>query len=808
MAGRTLGSAHAGTRRRSAFLITIQVRPLTQRSPDLIAAKLTDRRKYELPRLKADRRADVVGDRVFLTSEGRHFIVQSPAAPKLIGLLDGTRSIPEIAETLSSEFSLPEILKAIGRFADFGHLVEGPPGPDQAETAWWDRVADGFQQAKASINEGVVTLYPVGPASEIAVNRLGDDLAQGGVTFVIGDTTDRVANSAQGAKGLGVVLVDDYLDPVLAQLNEGFLVSGRSWVIARLVGSEIWLGPLFEPGVTGCWSCMAQRLSANRQVERFVNNANQSEWAPASVPTMIHSSLGIGIAMVATEILRILAQGTSTALSGTLVTTDLLNFDSRTHKLVRQPQCAACGDPLIVTVPKAITLTCQPKVYQDDGGHRVRKPGETIAALEHHVSPLLGAITNLQRLTAPGDEISHAYIAGHNFAMFSASTYLLRRNIRGLSGGKGRTDTQAKASAMCEAIERYSGVWRGDEPVVRSSFKQLGDAAVHPMELLRFSETQYQNRAEWNSHQSGGLHVVPEPFDPERQIDWSQVWSISTDQARFVPSAYCYFGNPDGAHNAFCYSDSNGNAAGNTLEEAILQGMLELVERDAVAIWWYNRLRVPGVNLSSLNDPYVGLLQEYYASMGRSLWVLDITTDLGIPAFAAISHKIGSPAEDIIMGFGAHVDPHLAAMRALTECNQFLPMLSFQDSSGNTVYEIDDPETLGWWSSARMDNEVYLQADPDKSQVDVSSKESLASDDISKEVMACVERLGQAGMEVMVLDQSRPDLGLKVAKVMAPGMRHFWRRLGPGRLYDVPVSMGYLQEPIEESKLNPKSVFF
>jgi hypothetical protein len=61
---------------------------------------------------------------------------------------------------------------------------------------------------------------------------------------------------------------------------------------------------------------------------------------------------------------------------------------------------------------------------------------------------------------------------------------------------------------------------------------------------------------------------------------------------------------------------------------------------------------------------------------------------------------------------------------------------------------------------------------------------------------------------VLVVDQSRPDVELRVAKVMAPGLRHFWRRLGPGRLFDLPVAMGHLDKPREFDELNPRSVFF
>jgi ribosomal protein S12 methylthiotransferase accessory factor len=63
--------------------------------------------------------------------------------------------------------------------------------------------------------------------------------------------------------------------------------------------------------------------------------------------------------------------------------------------------------------------------------------------------------------------------------------------------------------------------------------------------------------------------------------------------------------------------------------------------------------------------------------------------------------------------------------------------------------------------------------------------------------------LERRGLELIVLDQTRPDIGLPVVKAVVPGLRHFWPRLGPGRLYDVPVELGWLTAPLDEDELNP-----
>lgn len=88
---------------------------------------------------------------------------------------------------------------------------------------------------------------------------------------------------------------------------------------------------------------------------------------------------------------------------------------------------------------------------------------------------------------------------------------------------------------------------------------------------------------------------------------------------------------PSPPEEQFCHLAPNGHAAGNCLEEAILQGLLELVERDAVGIWWYNRVPRSEVALETFEQPYFLELAAHYRDLGYHLWVLDVTNDVGIP---------------------------------------------------------------------------------------------------------------------------------------------------------------------------------
>ncbi|WXD01296.1 YcaO-like family protein [Bradyrhizobium sp. 27S5] len=76
-------------------------------------------------------------------------------------------------------------------------------------------------------------------------------------------------------------------------------------------------------------------------------------------------------------------------------------------------------------------------------------------------------------------------------------------------------------------------------------------------------------------------------------------------------------------------------------------------------------------------------------------------------------------------------------------------------------------------------------------------------DNTRAQVDACVDIAARAGLDFLVLDQTRPDVEVPVVRVIVPGMRHFYRRFAPGRLYDVPVNLGLRDRPSLESGLTP-----
>jgi ribosomal protein S12 methylthiotransferase accessory factor len=290
-------------------------------------------------------------------------------------------------------------------------------------------------------------------------------------------------------------------------------------------------------------------------------------------------------------------------------------------------------------------------------------------------------------------------------------------------------------------------------------------------------------------------------------VSWTALWSLTHETERLLPTAYCYYGHPE-FRDGWCIPDSNGCASGNTLEEAILQGYLELVERDAVALWWYNRIRRPAVDVDSFGISYLREVREHYKRIGRDLWVIDISSDFDVTTLACVSTRTSGPTQDLLVGFGAHLDPKVALLRAVTEVNQFLPSVSYQRPDGSTIYLFGDDLATQWWRTARLEDLDYLTPHPDLPPRRASDLVDRSKDDLADDVRLCVEQARTRGLEVLVLDQTRPDIGLRVARVVMPGLCHFWRRLGPKRLYEVPVSQGWLSASLAPERLNPWTIFF
>jgi ribosomal protein S12 methylthiotransferase accessory factor len=746
---------------------------------------------FNRPRFKPHLHVETIpGEGVFLLSEVAQTVLQGRLYEQVAPLLDG-RPVKDICSSLRGRASPAQVYYTLGQMEKKGYLTEGDDLLPAGEAALW--AIQGVEPALAArrLAETAVALTAVGGVEVEPFRALLQAL--------------HVSLAEPGE--LGVVLTDNYLRQQLQDCNRKALETGRPWLLVKPVGCQVWIGPLFRPGHTGCWECLAQRIRANYPVAGYLDGKNGHAGALPLAPGRSPATLAAAWGLAATAVSTWVARGELPALEGKLQTLDLLSWRLQSHALVRQPHCPACGQPAPPPdrpLPPLV-LSSRARSFTDDGGHRAASPQETLDRYGHHVSPVCGAVSELERSGPAGDGVIHVYVSGHNIARRPRSWARLQSDLRSSSSGKGTTDLQARASALCEALERYSGVFRGDEPRRTARLRDLGETGLHPNDCMRFSERQYRERAAWNAGESS-YHVVPDPFDPGAEIEWSPAWSLTRGGVRYLPTALCYFNYPHAPGRDYCVGCSNGNAAGNTLEEAILQGFLELVERDGVALWWYNRVRRPAVAIDSFREPYLDRLRTYLRAHRRDLWVLDVTTDLNVPVFVALSHRTDGAAEQIMFGFGAHLDPRIALLRAVTELNQFLGHLLHAPDDEPPGAHLTDAETVHWLRAATLAEHPYLlpRDGPPRTAADYPR---MWTDDLRDDVLACQGLVERHGLEMLVLDQTRPEIGMPVVKVVVPGLRHFWARFAPGRLYDVPVRLGWLPQPLREEQLNPIPMF-
>jgi ribosomal protein S12 methylthiotransferase accessory factor len=718
-------------------------------------------------------------DVVCLYSEHRKFFLHGQLYSALAITIGTGKRFGRIVRELSQKFPADKIGEAVTRLVERRYLVRKTSSSAGAVAAYWANLGLAPDVAEQNLRKCRVRIQSINVKG---AKELGAALRKLGVRVV------------KGSADLTVTIVNDYFEGQLATVNRKHLSDHSAWLLIQPSGIFPLVGPVFRPSQSGCWTCLADRMKRNREVKAMLERKQARR---VVVSPLAQDTLGqIGIEFAALEVAKAIATDFRTDLRDHILSFDLLGSAIAKHYVAARPQCPSCGqkklrDPRRAPVP--ITLAAGSNLVETSGGFRTVPSRATVARFRKHVSPLTGVVSRLERINADLP-LNTNYYATHNFSAPAETVDELREGLSGGSFGKGSTAEQGEASALMEAIERYSGIFQGDEIRVTRRFTDFAPgAAVSPNDVLLFSETQYR----------GGLapimghDVTPTapPFDPSAKIEWSPVWSLRDECFKYLPTSLLYFFHTGGSAAGYIHADSNGCAAGNTIEEAIVQGFLELVERDSYAIWWYNRLQRSELDLNRFDDPYVRDLKAQLANTGRRLWVLDITSDLGIPSFVALSHAVQNGHDFVEYGSGAHFDPRIALLRALTEVNQFL-------SIGLMGARNAAPSSREGATPFYLRDHTYLTpnghspARPDRSS-------NFGGLDKREQVMACMKLAKGHGLDFLVLDQTRPDIEVPVVRVIVPGLRHFYRRFAPGRLYDVPIKLKLRDRPLSENELNP-----
>lgn len=331
--------------------------------------------------------------------------------------------------------------------------------------------------------------------------------------------------------------------------------------------------------------------------------------------------------------------------------------------------------------------------------------------------------------------------------------------------GKGLSEDQCLISATLEFIERFCARALGDETLIKASYHDVEDHARDPVEFILPVDTCYS---------------------PDLPIDWMWGCSLTREEPVMVPAnlVFCPY-VADTPEEQISSSDSNGLAAGNCIEEAILHGLLEVIERDARVIMEYNRLVMPDVSSDpSGNDPVSEVL-KVLDRIGIQCWIKDITSDLPIPSFGVLLRGVYEGKETFSHASGTHLDPEVALVRALTEAIQGYPRCANYDT---------------WLSSGPID---YLH-EPFGEAARARPDGGFECDDLKQAIENCVDVLRGCGAEVIVVDLSRPEMKFPVVRVCVTNLQPIILPYAPRfstRLFEVPVLMGYRDRALRPEEI-------
>jgi bacteriocin biosynthesis cyclodehydratase domain-containing protein len=502
-------------------------------------------------------------DVVCLYSEDRKFFLRGELYCALASRIGAGERRGDIARALSRDFPTEKIDEAFKRLFDRRFVVAARTArtADGAAAAYWTSLGLRLETVAENLRKVRVQILSMGGPGE---RELEAALREFGVGVI-----DRAAE-------LTIVLVDDYLDDRLAEFNSRQLMQKQDWLLVQPAGIVPLIGPIFNPRKSACWTCLADRMKRSRQIREFLDRKQARRVAASPLGEAVLAESAIGLA--ALEIGKAIASGFRTDLHQHIVSLDLLGSTIARHYVAVQPQCPSCGsiqlrDPARAPLP--IRLRTGGKRFITSSGYRAIPPGETLGRFRKHVSPLTGVVSRLERIKRE-QPLDLSFIARHSFSPRAETVDALQAGLNGESYGKGSTAEQGEASALMKAIERYSGIFRGDEIRTTRRFTDFAAGeAVAPNDVWLLNDTQYE-------HVTDGASAPPR-FDPSSEMEWSPVWSLRDERFRYLPTGLLYFFH-EGSGSLATAADSNGCAAGNTFEEAIIEGFLKLVERDACAI--------------------------------------------------------------------------------------------------------------------------------------------------------------------------------------------------------------------------------
>jgi ribosomal protein S12 methylthiotransferase accessory factor len=428
---------------------------------------------------------------------------------------------------------------------------------------------------------------------------------------------------------------------------------------------------------------------------------------------------------------------------------------------------------------------------------------ESLARLRTLVSPYCGLVRGYSDLSCDPDDARLVRV-GCRLADLEP---LIGFTTDFRAGGSAPNRDEALAAALGEVAERYSASWL-PEGLPLATARELGGSAVDPGRFALFHPRQ---------------HVRPgfpfKAFTADTRVRWTPGVALPSNDPAHLPAQLVYLrwrSPEDTGEEPIGYSTSNGTACGATFEEAVLSGLLELLERDAFMLTWYGRLSLPRLDWSS--EPELTRFDDrYFRATGLRYSAIDLSRFHEVPTVVAIVR--GAPGDGAPLAVGAACAPTAAeawqdglgeafAVRAWARAMSHEGRIRGFASDFSDLDGFDD-HILFYANEENARHAKFLDASPQERAVGEIAP--LEGSDVAEQIAALCERLAACGATAYAVDVTAPDIaaaGLRVAKVVAPELQpldvaYDGRFLGGRRLYRAAYELGFLREPLVFDELNP-----
>lgn len=374
------------------------------------------------------------------------------------------------------------------------------------------------------------------------------------------------------------------------------------------------------------------------------------------------------------------------------------------------------------------------------GTHRVIAPKKTVEINEDKLKTVgitrVADITDLDRIGMP---------------VFTAIRPTAEDGAISIYGGKGISKDHAKASAMMEGFERYSAEKQECDNTIFATPNEIADKGdyIEPKSLN-----------------------LPQKFEKadlgDTKFEWNLAHDIITDKDYYVLSnAVFHPYNHDTEVESLFKSNTNGLASGNVLEEAILHGIFEVIERDAWSIFELTHKNYSQINIDSIESELIKEIIDKFESQGIKIKLMDFTADINIPTIAASADDtVTRDAGLLTLGIGTHLDPEVAILRALTEVAQSRAT-QINGAREDTV-RADFAREAGYERMKRINKYYFRQ---EEEQINLSDIENKSTTSIDEDIDIVKEELIANDIKhVLYTDLTRPEVDVSVVRVIIPEM--------------------------------------